>query len=164
MKPNPPLIQQLMDKADIRKNTKDNSWDYLNELSDNWKQSLTEITLVVSRASNFLDFCGAHHGEVNVLIEGLLTELTKHSKHWVSLKMKHSGKTGLGSGPEEHGDILSLGLEYIQSHEEFMVSTQFAAPRLQEIIINEEFKLRDFVKETETQETTVVDNSINLNI
>lgn len=162
---NPPLIQQLMTRAEIHQNTKDNSWDYLNELSESWKQSLLDINNIVATASRFLDSCKAHHGETNVLIEGLLLELTKHANHWTSLKASHNTKTGLGRNPDEHSTILNLGLEYVQAHEEFMLTTQFAAPRLQEIIALEEAKLRIYVQETEkANQASLADISINPNI
>lgn len=146
-----PLINQLIENGNFQLRTDDNSWDYINNLYSKCKKSIGDIAEIVSRATGFLDENLAYDGEADVLVKGLLKSLEVHATHCKQLSTKHQGKQGYGVGPEEHSVILEIGLEYIQSHENFMFQTQYAAPRLQEIIYLEEVKLRDKLQAEENE-------------
>lgn len=152
-KQNAPLINQLMQRADIQPSTKDNSWDYLNQLSNSWRNSLIEINGVVAQAFQMLEASNSYKGEARVLIEGLQIELNKHATKWRALAETHANRTGHGTSSEEHSIILNTALDYVQSHEEFMSATSFAAPRLQELIVELEYKLRADIQVMEQTNT-----------
>lgn len=143
-----PLLNQLLANADIRRNTDDNSWDYLQQLSQNCRLLIYDINKIVLEAVYFLDAQKAFTGEARVLIEGLQKDITAYAIKWKTLSELHVGRTGLGKGQNEHSIILNTGLEYIQAHEGFIQITSLAVPRIQEIVNFETSKLQLEIQNT----------------
>lgn len=161
-----PLLNQLMGRADIHRNTPDNSWDYLNHLAVSWQNNLVAINNIVTQAVQFLDASQKYTGEARVLVEGIMGELQIHATKWRTLSETHRGRSGLGVGPAEHSLILETGLEYVQSNQQFMNSVSYSAPRLQELIIQEEYNQRSWIasQEQALQANATISSSLNNNI
>lgn len=161
-----PLLNQLMGRADIHRNAPDNSWDYINHLALSWQKNLADINNIVVQAVHFLDASKKYTGEARVLVEGIMAELQVHATKWRSLSESHKGRTGLGKNAAEHSAILETGLEYVQSNQQFMNSVSYSAPRLQELVTQEEYVQRAWVasQEQTLQTSGVASFPLNNNI
>lgn len=133
-----PVISQLLANAGIHAATNDNSWDYINKLSLDVRNHLFNITGIVNEANNFLESVGRLQGEASVLVNGLFTDIQQAATEWKRVNKTHMGRTGFGKSPQEHSEINEAGLSYIQLHETMTIRTAYAAPRLQELVIEAE--------------------------
>ena len=92
----------------------------------------------MNEANNFLESVGRLQGEASVLVNGLFTDIQQAATEWKRVSETHAGRTGFGKSPQEHSEINEAGLSYIQLHETMTIRTAYAAPRLQELVIEAE--------------------------
>lgn len=163
------LMNALMNNANIQSGNNDNSWDYLNKMSLNVRGHLLGINSAIMTAMNLFDNNRCYTGEVRVLVDGLLIDLDQYATNWRMLNEQHKDRSGFGLNADEHRIILNTGLEYIQTFEVFISKTSLAVGRLQELVNELEYRLRNQVMTLEDQviQSLVIqqeENTLNHNV
>lgn len=140
--------------------TGDRTWEYITKLSDDVRNHLGSVTSIVLEANNFLSASGTKTNEADVLINGLFGDIKEAAESWRLMSSRHQGKTGVAKDADDYALLTEIGLSYIQLHEQMLLKTQFAAPALQELVTEAEYKLKGVAMVDPTQTTAPVNNAI----
>ena len=151
--------------------TGDKTWEFTSQTADDVRNMIGSVTNIVVQAQDFLMTTNLFTNEANVLVNGLMIDIKDAAEKWALNNKRHEGRTGAATGIHDFNLMTEIGLTYIQIHEELLLKTQYAAPRLQEIVTEAEYRIRGIIMVDPTQDNkpivsvgTVVPMEMNTNV
>lgn len=132
--------------------TGDKTWEFTSQTADDVRNMIGSVTNIVAQAQDFLQTTKLITNEASVLINGLMLDIKDAAEKWAVNNKRHFGRSGAASDIHDFNLMTEIGLTYIQIHEELLLKTQYAAPRLQEIVTEAEYRVRGIIMVDPTQD------------
>lgn len=130
----------------------DKTWEFTSQTAEDVRNMIGSVTNIVVQAQDFLLTTKLITNEASVLINGLMLDIKDAAEKWALNNKRHIGRSGPASDIHDFNLMTEIGLTYIQIHEELLLKTQYAAPRLQEIVTEAEYRVRGVIMVDPTQD------------
>lgn len=134
----------------------DKTWEFTSQTAEDVRNMIGSVTNVVVQAQDFLLTTKLITNEASVLINGLMLDIKDAAEKWAINNSRHTGRSGPATDIYDFNLMTEIGLTYIQIHEELLLKTQYAAPRLQEIVTEAEYRVRGIIMVDPTQDNKAI--------